>query len=130
MKEPKVNTQPQPHSHKESDRPLLAIISVLLSSLGGLMLVLILGLSIFGSTIFYDLMCFLAHRVDENGTTLILLVPIYLPLLLALIFAFIARRSSGTSRVVEVSRILALGLFLLAVVPLPYLLFLTTACYG
>lgn len=107
MKEPKVNTQPQPHSHKESDRLLLAIISVLLSSLGGLMLVLILGLSIFGSTIFYDLMCFLAHRVDENGTTLILLVPIYLPLLLALIFAFIARRSSGTSRFLDRLSVLA-----------------------
>ncbi|GAC1349327.1 MAG: hypothetical protein NVSMB27_21410 [Ktedonobacteraceae bacterium] len=125
-----MNTQPQPHSHKESDRPLLAIISVLLSSLGGLMLVLILGLSLFGSTIFYHLMCFLAGRVDEHGTTLILLIPIYLPLLLALIFAFIARRFSGTSRVVEVSRKLALGLFVLALVPLPYLLFLTTACYG
>jgi hypothetical protein len=125
-----MNTQRQPHSHKEADRPPLAIISVLLSSLSGVMLVLFLGLSIFGSTIFYGLMCFLAHRVDENGTTLILLIPIYLPLLLALIFAFIARWSSGTSRVVEISRILALGLFVLAVVQLPYLLFLTTACYG
>lgn len=95
------------------------------------MLVLILGVSIFGSTIFYDLMCFLAdHRVDENGTTLILLVPIYLPLLLGVLFAFIARQSSGTSHAVGVSRALALGLSLLSLAPLGFLLFLSTACYG
>lgn len=125
-----MNTQPQPHSPKESDRPLLAIISVLLSSFGSLMLVLILGLSLVGTTIYYQLMCFLAQGVGENGTTVIFFAPIYLPLLLALIFAFIARRSSGTSRIVEVSLALALGLFLLAVVPLPFLLFLSTACQG
>jgi hypothetical protein len=75
-------------------------------------------------------MCLLAQRVDENGTTVILFVPIYLPLLLAILFAFIARQSSGTSRTVRVSRALALGLSLLSLAPLGFLLFLSTACYG
>ena len=96
------------------------------------MLGLILGSRFFGSIIFYHLMCFIAHPLNINqiGTTMVIFVPIYLPLVLALIFAFVGNQSSGTSHVIVMSRVLALGLFLLSVVALPFLLFLTTACSG
>jgi hypothetical protein len=117
-------------SHKDADRPKTAIISILFSGLGGLTLGLILGF--YRSTIFYHLMCFFSGslHISENSTTMIILAPIYLSLSLALIFAFVGNRSSGTSYVIVASRVLALGLFLLAGVVLPFLLFLSTACYG
>ena len=119
-------------SHQDANQPKTAIISILFSGLSGLMLGLIFGSGFSRSISFYHLMCFIAGplHITETGTTAIILVLIYLPLLLALIFAFVVNRSSGTSPVTVASRGLALGLFLLSGVALPYLLFLTTACYG
>ena len=121
-----------PHSYRNADRAWLAIMSLLLSAFSCLMLVLTIGVSLFRSTLFYERMCFfaLAWHINEDGITVILLVPIYLTLLLALLFAFMSRRHSGNSRVVVASCVLALVLFVLSLVALPFLLFLTSACFG
>jgi hypothetical protein len=120
-----MDTRQQYSPHKGSYRPWAAIISLLLSGFGSLMLLLTV---MFSQWTLVHLVCPPSTSLLDRkyGNTFIIFSIVYLPLLLAVVLSFIAKRSSASSRIVVTSRVLAIGLSILAAILFPLLLFLST----
>jgi hypothetical protein len=120
-----MDAQHYPHFNTKSSLSWTAIISLLFSGLGSLMLLLIVLVS---QWTLVHLVCSLSTSLLDGkyGNSFIIFSAISLPLLLAVILSLMAKRSSPSSGIVVLSLAVAIGLSILTLILSPWLLFLST----